>query len=216
MAPKPSSSLSPLEASSYHHPNGGKLYSPLRAIVVRNAIEMGYDEATMVEHGISWADDQDPFGHVLSAAYPHWAVLSGFRMFESFAEQLQDKVEDLLNGRGIGVMTKSYETELKRPVTYPDSVIIAVRLAEVLPDRYFFITSMWSLRQQSMVAQTRGYVVFYDFDKKTSANLLEVGGVYADLHVALTERAKKSNELAARWEKRYPPRKTKQKIKPKL
>ena len=77
-----------------------------------------------------------------------------------------------------------------------------MRLTDVLPDRYFAITSMWSLRQQAIVAQTRGYVVFFDYTKGKPANLIEAGGVYTDLHVALTKRAKISSELAAKWEKK--------------
>ena len=113
---------SPLEASSYHHPNGGDSYAPLREKIVKTATAMGYDVPTMSEHGVIWADDQDPFGHVLGAAYPHFGAVSGFRMFESFAEQLKDKYGDLFKAKGIGVMTKTFETELKRPVSYPDSV----------------------------------------------------------------------------------------------
>jgi len=221
--PKLPASISPLDASSYHHPDGGKVYAPLRAAVIKTATDMGYDVATMSEHGVVWADDQDPFGHVLGAAYPHWGAVTNFRLFESFAEQLGNKYDDLFKARGIGVMTKSYETNLKRPVSYPDSVrhlhlpyrtlvpdtlfadcgtqvIVAVRIAEVLPDRYFAITSMWSLRQQAIVAQTRGYVVFFDYAKSKPANLVEAGGVYAKLHAALTERAERSSKLAAEWE----------------
>jgi hypothetical protein len=113
---------SPLDASSYHHPNGGGAYAPLREIIIKTATAMGYDEATMSEHGIVWADDQDPFGHVLGAAYPHFGAVCNFRLFESFAEQLKDKYEDLVKARGVGVVTKSFETELMRPVSYPDSV----------------------------------------------------------------------------------------------
>ena len=80
-------------------------------------------------------------------------------------------------------------------------LIVATRLTEVLPDRYHGITSIWSLRQQAIVAYLRGYVVFFDYGRNKPANLLEAGGVYADLHAGLTKRAKKANEVAAKWEK---------------
>lgn len=47
-----------LEASSYHAPGGGELYKPLREKIVKQAIEQGYDEATMIEHGVIWADGE--------------------------------------------------------------------------------------------------------------------------------------------------------------
>ncbi|KAK1753904.1 hypothetical protein QBC47DRAFT_385175 [Echria macrotheca] len=204
MAPKKQDEIDPLEASSYHHPNGGAMYAPLRDKIVQTATEMGYDVPTMTEHKVIWADDQDPFGHVANPSFAHWSAVTGFRMFESFAAQLKDKYDDLLKARGIGVVVKSFETDIRRQVKYPDSVIVAARLMEVKPDRYYSITTMWSLRQQAIVAQTQGYVVFFDFAKQRPANLIEAGGVYADLHAALSERAQKSTELAAEWERRNP------------
>lgn len=120
----PGNFTGPLEASSYHHPYGGAAYAPLRDQVVKTATAMGYDPATMTEHGIVWADDQDPFGHVMGAAYPHYIAACNFRVFESFEVQLKEKFEDLLKARGIGVITKTYTVDLQRPVTYPDSVSV--------------------------------------------------------------------------------------------
>lgn len=57
-----------------------------------------------------------------------------------------------------------------------------------------------------VVAQTRGYVIFFDYAKGGPANLVEAGGVYADLHAALAERCKKPKALAAEYEKKNPPR----------
>jgi hypothetical protein len=85
-----------------------------------------------------------------------------------------------------------------------NQIIVAVRLAEVQSDRYFSITSMWSLKQQVMVAQTRGYVVFFDYLKARPVKLVEAGLVFANLHAALVERANKSNELASQWERENP------------
>jgi hypothetical protein len=50
-----------------------------------------------------------------------------------------------------------------------------------------------------MVAESCGWLVFFDYRKDQVANLLEYGGVYADLHADLTERSKKGNELNAQW-----------------
>lgn len=58
---------------------------------------------------------------------------------------------------------------------------------------------MWSYRQQAIVAESSGYVVFFDYRKGKVSNLMEYGGVYTDLHRDLSERSKKSNELHAQW-----------------
>lgn len=113
---------SQLEASSYHSPGGGELYKPLREKIVSEALEQGYDEASMIEHGVVWADDQDPWGHIMNARFPHYTSACNFRLFESFEEHLKDKFQDLMKVRGIGVIVKSSTLNIKRPVTYPDSV----------------------------------------------------------------------------------------------
>lgn len=112
----------PVVASSYFHPNGGDVYKELRQKVVMQATAMGYDVPTLTEHGVDWADDQDPFGHVGGATYSRLIYSCNFRLFESFARTLKDKYDDLYRARGVGVLTKSYSMDLRRQVTYPDSV----------------------------------------------------------------------------------------------
>jgi acyl-CoA thioesterase FadM len=216
---------SQLDASSYHAPGGGQLYKPLRDKTVQQALEQGYDEASMMEHGVSWADDQDPWGHISNAQFPHFVSACNFRLFESFEEHLGDKFQDLMKVRGIGVIVKSTILDIKRPVSYPDSVImapivetkrhvvllifphkiiVANRLDEVKADRYHVTTTMWSLRQQAQVAESNGWVVFFDYSKGKPANLLEAGGVYATLHAALREKCKAATQRRARWEETHP------------
>ncbi|RYP57844.1 hypothetical protein DL770_010571 [Monosporascus sp. CRB-9-2] len=193
-----------LEASSYHAPGGGELYKPLREKIVRQALEQGYHETTMMEHGVVWADDQDPWGHIMNAGFPHYASACNFRLFESFEEHLKDKFQDLMKARGIGVIVKTSTLDIKRPVSYPDSIIVANRIDEVKPDRYHVTTTMWSLRQQAPVAESNGWVVFFDYSKGKPANLIEAGGVYANLHAALSEQSKVTNQKRAEWEQTHP------------
>lgn len=86
----------------------------------------------------------------------------------------------------------------------PPQLIVANRLTEILPDGYHGITTVWSLRQQTIVAELRGYAVFYDYGRNNPANLVEAGGVYAKLLAGLTRRVERSNELATKWEKEHP------------
>ncbi|KAH8157476.1 hypothetical protein CIB48_g10773 [Xylaria polymorpha] len=195
---------SQLEASSYHAPGGGELYKPLREKIVTQALAQGYDEATMMEHGVVWADDQDPWGHIMNAGFPHYSSACNFRLFESFEEHLKDKFPDLMKARGIGVIVKSSTINIKSPVSYPDSIIVANRIDEVKADRYHVTTTMWSLRQQVPVAEANGWVVFFDYAKGKPANLIEAGGVYANLHAALSDKAKVMNQKRAKWEEAHP------------
>ena len=113
---------SQLEASSYHAPGGGELYKPLREKIVQQALDQGYDKASMLEHAVKWADDQDPWGHIMNAGFPHYTSACNYRLFESFEEHLGDKFQDLIKARGIGVIVKTTTLDIKRPVSYPDAV----------------------------------------------------------------------------------------------
>ncbi|KAJ7814067.1 hypothetical protein B0H13DRAFT_2381968 [Mycena leptocephala] len=175
----------PLVASSYFNPGGGEAYGPMRRAMVAQATAMGYEAPTMTEHGVMWADDQDPLP---------------CQWFESFGKTLGDRYDDLQRAEGVGVILKSQTIDLKHQVKYPDSV----RITEVKPDRYFRVATLWSYQQQAIVAESSGYAVFFDYRKSRVANLLEYGGVYADLHRDLSERSKRSNELYAQWVSDHP------------
>ncbi|KAJ8123483.1 hypothetical protein ONZ43_g582 [Nemania bipapillata] len=190
---------SQLEASSYLAPGGGQLYSPLREKIVSQALSQGYDQGSMMEHGVVWADDQDPWGHIMNAKFPHCVSASNFRFFESFEEHLKDKFQDLMKVRGIGVIVKSSTLDIKRPVSYPDSIIVANRIDEVKADRYHMTTTMWSLRQQSPVAESNGWVVFYDYSKGKPSSLVQAGGVYANLYASLVEKSKIASQKRVEW-----------------
>ena len=83
-------------------------------------------------------------------------------------------------------------------------LIVANRITEVLPDRYYGITTMWSLLQQAVVAEMKGYVVFFDYRCNKSADLTAAGGRYTELHSALKKRAERGNQLAAEWLREHP------------
>ena len=83
-------------------------------------------------------------------------------------------------------------------------LIVANHLTEVRPDRYFSVTSVWSLKQQAIVADCKGYVVFFDYDEGKPADLAKAGGVHKDLYDALTRRMEKEGAVAAKWEKEHP------------
>ena len=84
---------------------------------------MGFDPNTMVEHGILWAEHQDPYGHVMQSQFMQFAGACFFRVMESYDQWLSQKeYDDLLHARGIMMVIKKYHLDLKRPVVYPDVV----------------------------------------------------------------------------------------------
>ena len=86
----------------------------------------------------------------------------------------------------------------------------------MLPDRYFTTTTIWSLKQQAVVAEAKGYVVFLNFSTGRPANLLESGELYKKLHAQIKGKVDKSNDLFAKWEKRSQADRESAKKKPQL
>ncbi|KAJ6485257.1 hypothetical protein DFH09DRAFT_1106293 [Mycena vulgaris] len=77
----------------------------------------------------------------------------------------------------------------KSTIASSNSLLLAAsRISEIHPVRYFCTVTMWSYRQRAIVVHSEGYLVFFDYGKIKITNLLEYGGVYADLHKDLVER----------------------------
>ncbi|KAF2811146.1 uncharacterized protein BDZ99DRAFT_415588 [Mytilinidion resinicola] len=197
---------SPLEASSNYHPCAPSPYHALRTAAVDTAVSMGYDYDSLAEIPVDWSADQDPNNHVSNPIYAKYASTANMRLFESFATVMGDKYADMLRGKAIGPVLKGYTYNLKRPAAYPDSVLVGNRLSDVRPDRYFTTTTIWSLRQQAVVAECAGWVVFIDFATGRPADLLKAGEPYVSLHAQIKDKVEKANALHAEWEKKHPPK----------
>lgn len=113
---------SALETSAYFHPlTSGAINGQIEELALK-LLEQGYESATLTQYGVSWAEDQDPFGHVMWQAYGHFIARSFIRFMESFQETLGEKFHDFMTGRGISVMTNRSNHILRRVVKYPDLV----------------------------------------------------------------------------------------------
>lgn len=104
------------------HPNCDP-YEVLRSRALATLEAMGYDPKTMVEHGVVWAEDQDPYGHVMHSQYMHWAGSCLYRIMEGYDEWLSDQeCADMIQGKTLMIVVKKYELDIRRQVKYPDSV----------------------------------------------------------------------------------------------
>ncbi|KAG2421223.1 hypothetical protein HFD88_000839 [Aspergillus terreus] len=191
---------SPLDASSYLHPERHGEFGALRQKTIQQMTERGIEYSTLAEHPVSWADDQDPFGHVMTQAYAHVNGKCFNRFLESFHENLQDEFPRFMSGRGIGPMTNKLNLTIKTPIKYPDLLLTGIRIAEVRSDRIRVIYSTWSVGKGCLAAETESWIVFFDHKRGKRVNLREEGGVYLGLHDSLRARAAKSAEALKAWE----------------
>jgi len=188
-----------LEASSYQHPIQHGQYDQFCEETIKKMVESGCEYATMAAHAISWAEDQDPFGHVMSQAYPHINAKCFTRLLESFEETLKDKFPDFMAGHGISAMTNRYSMVVKKVAKYPDMIITGARIVEVRADRFFVIFSIWSVKERAIIAEFQAWVVFFNHSEGKTAKLPSEGGVYKDLHTQLARRAEISRLAFESW-----------------
>lgn len=98
-------------------------YAPLRAQALQTLERMGYDPHTMVERGVVWAEDQDPFGHVMQSRYMQFLGMCFHRVMESYDEFLtEEEYNGMINAKTVVPLVRKYKLEIKRQVRYPDTV----------------------------------------------------------------------------------------------
>lgn len=124
-----------LAESSYHspyarigaptpHPNTDP-YASLRKDALETLEAMGYDPQTMVEHGVVWAEHQDPFGHVKQSQYLAFFGPCFHRVMESGDEYLsEEEYNDMIYARKAVPVMRRFELDIRRQVKYPDPVRI--------------------------------------------------------------------------------------------
>lgn len=111
---------------------------------------------------VAWGD-MDAFQHVNNTVY--------FRYFENariaYLEQLQ--VPTFMDGRGIGPILHSVNCRFRLPVTYPDTVIVGVRVTQFGVDRFVMEQLLVSEQHQKIAAQGEAITVTYDYDQQRKA-----------------------------------------------
>lgn len=109
------------------HPNTDP-YAALRGRALSTLEAMGFDPKTMVERGVLWAEDQDPFGHVMQSQYMHFLGTCFHRVMESYDEFLsQQEYDDMIHAKSVVPAIRKYDLDIRRQVKYPDSVCLEAR-----------------------------------------------------------------------------------------
>ncbi len=107
------------------HPNTDP-YAPLRGRALSTLEAMGFNPKTMHEHGVLWAEHQDPFGHVMQSQYMQFLGAVFHRVMESYDEFLsKEEYEDMVHARSVIPVVRKYELTIRRQVKYPDAVSIS-------------------------------------------------------------------------------------------
>jgi len=115
---------------------------------------------------VAWGD-MDAFQHVNNTVY--------LRYFESariaYFERLQ--FMELMQATGVGPILASTQCRFKIPLTYPDTVDVGARIADVGDDRFLMRYAVASRRHQKIAAEGEGLIVSFDYRANKKAPLPE-------------------------------------------
>lgn len=107
----------------------------------------------------------DALGHVNNAVF--------FRYMESarVAILLWLGIDRLKMESGLGVILQSATCRFRRPVVYPDTLLISSRIESIEPDRFTLAHDLTSKATGEVVAIGHGIIVAYDYSKGAKAAL---------------------------------------------
>ncbi|GJJ11184.1 hypothetical protein Clacol_005416 [Clathrus columnatus] len=125
------------------------------------AINNGYDPESFYEHKIIHVNNVQ-YARYIECSRLQWVT----RLYQGVGGPTASN--DFLATRGIALILKSLSIDYKRPITYPDTVLIAHRLAPVDPPsttRFKHEAMIYSYSQHAIAATGESVLVWYDYDK---------------------------------------------------
>lgn len=110
----------------------------------------------------------DAFQHVNNVVY--------FKYFESARIAYFERagLTNYMKEHGIGPILASTSCRFRRPLTFPDEVLIGASVHDIEADRFKMRYCVYSKTLQSVAAEGEGRIVCYDYRKNQKAALPEV------------------------------------------
>ncbi|PWN21772.1 hypothetical protein BCV69DRAFT_297983 [Microstroma glucosiphilum] len=151
----------------------------LRALASRLE-EMGYDAETLYPQTIVWGS-HDAFNHVNNVHFVRYFESQRMVFAESIARDLgEERQKEIVTGKGVSFILAGINIKYRRPVTYPDTLLIGTKADCPLQegtDRFTLSSAAYSLkaweahqsqsgsREPGPVCVADALCVTYDYDK---------------------------------------------------
>ena len=109
----------------------------------------------VIELPVQWGD-MDAARHVNNAIYIRWGESGRTAYFDKmgFDASFSERVGPILGWQ---------DCKYIFPVTYPDTIYVAVKVTEILEDRFFMECHMFSKKHQRLVAINKNSIIMYDY-----------------------------------------------------
>ncbi|KAI0766151.1 Thioesterase/thiol ester dehydrase-isomerase [Trametes elegans] len=152
-------------------------------------IELGFDPDSFWEQPVVWGD-HDSFQHVNNVRYLRFLESGRIHWMRALGQELggPERADAMIKGKGVSLILKSISLDYKRPVVYPDTLLVAhqphpgplhtsskVNSPTVTTGRqartHFHVKgAIWSYAQRRIVTESDSVVVWYDYDKLTKCD----------------------------------------------
>ena len=128
--------------------------------MVKHELLAGF--AIVVEIPVAWGD-MDAFGHVNNTVF--------FRYFETARIEFLYRVEFRgVDGRP-GPILASTQCRFRRPLEFPDTILVGARVTELADDRFTHEYRIVSVTNNEVAAEGSGVVVAYDYAARTKTRI---------------------------------------------
>jgi len=161
----------PAELHATAHVSGGSSVSqneqPDPAAQARaKLISLGYDAGSLWEQSIVWGH-HDAFRHVNNAHYLRFFESGRMQWVIALGNLLggKERAQAMLAGQGVSIILKSINVNFRRPVTFPDTLLIGHKaIVSSSRTQFTLAAAAYSYAQQAVVADSEGAFVWYDYD----------------------------------------------------
>ncbi|KAH7335313.1 HotDog domain-containing protein [Rhizoctonia solani] len=163
-------------------------FAEARILAREYAKDHGYDLTSMWEENIAWGH-LDSFRYLNNVHYVRFFETSRMHMMYLIGLETNgaEGGKAMLQGLGVSIILKSIDVKFKRPVTYPDNLVIMQRPHNTSPSRFTLSSVAYSLAQRAPVATSEAVCVWYDYDVWKKFDVDESSGV----GLAIAKRAYK-------------------------
>lgn len=133
--------------------------------------KLGFPQQGIFRQELIWGD-HDQFQHVNNVHYIRWLESARMHWVKLLASSLPPQMyDDLRLGRNVGVILATNFCRYRRPLLYPDTVLIgqSVKWPLERDDRFTVKSAIYSVNQRAVVAEAENDTVTYDYNQLRKA-----------------------------------------------
>lgn len=117
--------------------------------------KLGYQPVNQIPHAVLWTD-LDCLNHVNNTVF--------FRFYDQI--RIHYFMQHLGVGLGqqrVGSIMRDVEARFRRPLTFPDDLVLCAKVTEIKRDRIVMNHGVWSVSQQTLASVGDGTIVTFDY-----------------------------------------------------